>query len=112
MLARSELNALAQWCHGNAVSWMPAAADCGRPAMILERRDLERRGHRPSWKRLVLILEDEGFRLVTEKGETLASASDLPAVLDAVSDGARPAPPRAAPRREAARTQASAVFVF
>ena len=39
------------------------------------------------WQRMMLVLEKHEIRLENELGETLASASDLPALLDAVEGG-------------------------
>ena len=55
--------------------------------MMLEPRDAAR-----PWQRMMLILENHEIRLENELGETLASASDLPALLDAVEGGVADAP--------------------
>ena len=86
MLERSELQELAQWCHGHAIRWMPAAAAEGdRTAMILEANERQW-----GWHRVVLVLSDDGFSVLTEHGETVASASDLTAVLDTLIDATEP----------------------
>ena len=55
--------------------------------MMLEPRDAAR-----PWQRMMLILENQEIRLENELGETLASASDLPALLDAVEGGVADTP--------------------
>ncbi len=50
--------------------------------MMLKRRDAAR-----PWQRMMLVLDEGEMRLENELGETLASASDLPALLDAVEGG-------------------------
>ena len=50
--------------------------------MMLKPRDATR-----PWQRMLLVLEQGDLRLENEQGETLASASDLPALLDAVEGG-------------------------
>ena len=39
------------------------------------------------WQRMLVVLGEGELRLENELGETLASASDLPALLDAVEGG-------------------------
>jgi hypothetical protein len=50
--------------------------------MVLEARDAG-----GPWQRMLLLLERTELRLLNEMGETLASASGLPALLDAVDGG-------------------------
>ena len=55
--------------------------------MLLKPRDAGR-----PWQRMILVLAEGELRLENELGETLASASDLPALLDAVEGGVADAP--------------------
>ena len=55
--------------------------------MMLEPRDAAR-----PWQRMMLVLDKRELRLENELGETLASASDLPALLDAVEGGVAESP--------------------
>ena len=55
--------------------------------MMLKPRDAGR-----PWQRMMLVLDEGELRLENELGETLASASDLPALLDAVEGGIAEAP--------------------
>ena len=52
------------------------------PAMVL----IPSVARRP-WQTMLLVLQGAEMRLENELGETLASASDLPALLDAVDSG-------------------------
>ena len=94
MLGGIELRALSTWCGRQDLSWTPAECEQGRPMMLLKPRDAGR-----PWQRMILVLAENEIRLENELGETLASASDLPALLDAVEGGVADAPvpsPRAA----------------
>ena len=55
--------------------------------MMLKPRDAGR-----PWQRMILVLDTAELRLENELGETLASASDLPALLDAVEGGVADTP--------------------
>ncbi len=55
--------------------------------MMLEPRDATQ-----PWQRMMLVLDNQEIRLENELGETLASASDLPALLDAVEGGVGDSP--------------------
>jgi hypothetical protein len=72
--------------------WTPARTDDGAPALLLERRG------RPAGESMMVVLNDDGFRLVDSNGDLLASASDLPALLDAVDGGVAEPPRRRAER--------------
>jgi len=87
MLGRGALRALATWCAARGMRWMPARTDDGSPALLLERRG------QPPAEAMLVVLHDGGFWLVDASGEVLASASDLPALLDAL-DGGVAEPPR------------------
>jgi hypothetical protein len=87
MLGRGALKALAVWCAARGMRWTPARTDDGAPALLLERRG------QPTADTMLVIINDDGFRLVDANGELLASASDLPSLLDAL-DGGVAEPPR------------------
>ena len=87
MLGGIELRALSTWCGRHDMSWSPAESDQGPPTMMLKPRDAGR-----PWQRMMLVLAEGELRLENELGETLASASDLPALLDAVEGGVADAP--------------------
>jgi len=83
--------------------WTPARSDDGAPALLLQRRG------QPTADALLVVLDEDGFRLADTAGEVLASASDLPALLDALDGGvAEPLRRRAA---RAAPTGAHAALV-
>ena len=82
MLEVAELRTLSSWCRVHAFHWAHTACDDGLGAMTLEMSS-----PRHLVQRMTLILRDDGFYLVDNKGETLAAASDLRAVLDALDGG-------------------------
>ena len=82
MLGGIELRALNTWCGRRDISWSPAGSEDGPPVMMLQQREGGR-----AWQRMMLVLDTTELRLENELGETLASASDLPALLDAVEGG-------------------------
>jgi hypothetical protein len=61
--------------------WMPARTDDGSLALLLERRG------QALAEAMLIVLHDTGFWLLDSSGEILATASDLPALLDAVDGG-------------------------
>ena len=87
MLDGAELRALSLWCGKRDLSWTPAESEHGPPTMLLKPRDPSR-----PWQRMILVLEQGELRLENELGETLASASDLLALFDAVEGGIAEAP--------------------
>jgi hypothetical protein len=98
MLGRHALKALAVWCASRGMRWTPARTDDGTPALLLERRA------QPTAESMLVILNDDGFRLVDANGELLASASDLPSLLDALDGGVAEPPRRRADRPAVAST--------
>lgn len=87
MLDVSELRALTTWCQERALSWSPLQGDAGDDVMMLESGE-----SRSGARRMFLFQKEGDFRLENAKGELLAKASDLPAVLDAVDGGVGEAP--------------------
>lgn len=61
--------------------WIPGRSDRGRDALLLERRG------RGTSEPLLLVLHAAELCLMDTAGQVLASASDLPALLDAVDRG-------------------------
>lgn len=102
MLNRSELRTLTAWCVQRDLRWTPAQPIGGVAAMLLEPQI-----SRVPWQRMLLVFDEPDMRLETELGETLASASDLPALLDAVDGGV--AEPPALYHRAVARLPFAAV---
>ena len=82
MLGKTDLRALSRWCVGRDLSWTPGRPEDGAEVMMLQPRDA-----RYPWQRIMVVLESPEIRIENELGETLASASDLPALLDAVDGG-------------------------
>ena len=82
MLDTTELRTLTAWCAQRDLRWTPAQPDGGVSTMLLEPR-----AARVPWQRMLLVFDEPDMRLENELGETLASASDLPALLDAVDGG-------------------------
>ncbi len=91
ILERSELLALSAWCSRRDMSWSVATAEDHRPAMLLTPRDAGR-----PWQSMLLVLAAGDMRLHDEVGEVLATASDLPALLDALDGGVAEQPLRQA----------------
>ena len=96
MLGRSALRAVAARCTGRGMRWTPARSDDGSPALLLERRG------QPAAEAMLVLLRDDGFWLVDGNGDALASASDLPALLDALDGGVAETPRRKPERQSAA----------
>jgi hypothetical protein len=82
MFDRSELKVLAAWCRNHDLSWMPSGSEDAGATLVLQPH-----GSCGAWERMLLIPGEDGYTLVTEDGQTLASASDLPALLDALDGG-------------------------
>ena len=82
MLDGCDLRALSAWCEERNLSWSVAPSGAGHSEMVIEPRDAVH-----SWQRMRLVLALPELRLENEAGETLARASDLPALLDAVDGG-------------------------
>ncbi len=80
MVDGATMRALNAWCGRRELVW--SAPSGGRPVMTLRPANA---GH--PWQGRVLVLDGPELRLENERGETLASASDLPALLDAVDGG-------------------------
>ncbi len=89
-LGGSDLRLLTAWCGRRDMSWSVADAALDGPAMALIPRDARR-----PWQSMLLVLHRGEIRLQNEMGETLASASDLPALLDAVDGGVAEPPSHA-----------------
>ncbi len=81
MQSASEVRTLSNWCHARAFRWLAVGGPEVR-GMLLEPAT----GQRP-WQRVRLLSDPDGWRLEDELGETLAKASALPALLDAVDGG-------------------------
>lgn len=70
---------LLRWCRTHRVPWSDAAAPAGGAAIVLHAV--------PGRMTLRLVSEASGVRLETIGGETLAAASGVQALLDAVDAG-------------------------
>lgn len=86
MLKNGALRALASWCAARSTRWVPAQTDDGRPGLLLERR-----GRTPA-EAVLVVPHQGGYRLVDGAGDVLASASALPALLDALDGGVAETP--------------------
>ena len=96
MLTRAELLLLADWCRARRMTCIPArAADGaeGAAALLLQRPGREADA-------MLLVVEARERRLLDGAGLQLATASGLPALLDAVDGGVADLP--AAPNLPAA----------
>ena len=88
MLDGPMIRVLNAWCGGRGLSWS-AAHRTGAGAAIL----LRPAGFGRPWRRMMLVWDAGELRLEDEYGDTLASASNLPALLDAMDGGVADAPP-------------------
>ncbi len=80
LLERSDLRLLAAWCQPRGIAWTPAAAHHAGAALWLL----------PSGRgaeAMMLVVDRAELRLLDAAGQELATASDLPALLDAVDGG-------------------------
>ncbi len=82
MFDTADLRVLSIWCSQNRMSWMPGRSDDGEGGLLL-RGSVTR--HMPA--ELLLLIGQPELRLVDGGGETMASASTLPALLDALDAG-------------------------
>ena len=82
MLDTADLRTLSLWCRQHRMSWMPGCSDTGEGGLLL-RGAIGRR----ATTELLLLTEQPELRLVCEGGETMASASTLQALLDALDAG-------------------------
>ena len=82
MLGRGELQALTAWCARRGLGWAPASQSTSRGGIVLHGRSPDR-----PWQGMMLVQLNAGYCLENEAGETLATASSLAAVLDALDGG-------------------------
>ncbi len=82
MLAATDLQTLTAWCRQRTMSWQALRVDVAATTLVLE----PARPARP-WQRMCLRAGEWGYMLEDEAGQTLARASDLPALLDALDGG-------------------------
>ncbi len=82
MLDTADLRTLSLWCRQHRMSWMPGCSDSGEGGLLL-------RGvaARCPTTELLLLTDQRELRLIGDGGETMASASTLPALLDALDAG-------------------------
>ena len=88
MLTPIDLKMLTLWCGSRAMRWLPLRAGADTAELLLEPLAASR-----PWQRMRLCASDSGFLLADEAGQTLATASDLPALLDALDGGVADAAP-------------------
>ncbi len=82
MLSATELQCLSQWCRQQGLSWRPALADDGAPAVMLTPARLG--AAQPC---LMLVDTSHEWRLLDACGEPMAAASRLGLLLDALDGG-------------------------
>jgi|GEM_PF-4842047 len=80
MLDQADRTVLVRWCRTRHVTWAALSGAPEHPVISL----LAEEG---PWAALRLSHEPSGWMLATEGGETLAAASSLPALLDAMDAG-------------------------
>ncbi len=79
MLTTGDRVVLSRWCRARRVPGSTGSAKAGAPAVTLHAV--------PGRMLLRIMIEADGMRLETETGDTLAAASGLLALLDAVDAG-------------------------
>ncbi len=82
MLSATELQCLSHWCRQQGLSWRPALADDGAPALMLTPA---RVGVAQSC--MMLVDTPHEWRLLDGYGEPMAAASRLGLLLDALDGG-------------------------
>jgi hypothetical protein len=82
MLGAADLRLLSGWCRRHRMSWLPGCADDGEPGLLLL---AHASGH--WWEQLLLLTDAPELRLMDRGGAIMATASDLPALLDALEAG-------------------------
>ena len=82
MFDTADLRQLSLWCRRHRMSWMPGCSDAGEGGLLLRGG-----GHRRAAAGMLLLTGQPELRLLAESGETVASASSLPALLDALDAG-------------------------
>lgn len=99
MLDSGDLRLLSRWCRARSLHWQPGVADDGRPALLLfgEPRN-----------NMMLLADDDEWRLLDAPGDVLAAASGLAELLDALDAGV--GEPAQISRREG--VQAPELLVF
>lgn len=84
MMDVEELKLLARWCGARRLSWQPAITGLGETAVMLSRR----MAGAMDWGSLAMVvIDDEGFRLLDAQDEMLAEGSSLVGLLDAIDAG-------------------------
>ena len=107
MLDTVELKTPAAWCRGRGLRFLPLRVGAEETVILFEPNEATL-----PWQRMKLILDDDGFRVCDELDDPLASASDLPALLDALDGGvAEPVRADAATFRAAAPILAQSLLL-
>ncbi|MCW3477612.1 hypothetical protein [Limobrevibacterium gyesilva] len=87
MLDPADLQILARWCRARRLGWRRKSGPAAGHVL------LEPLMAAAPWQGMLLVAGVDGYLLQDATGETLAFASDLPALLDAVDAGVAE-PPR------------------
>ena len=82
MLRTMDFQALGAWCQAHDMTW--SASQCGGADLTVT---LEPEGWSRHGQRMRLVVNEPGLRLEDARGEAVACASDLPALLDAMDSG-------------------------
>ncbi len=77
-----DLQHLTRWCAARHLLWQPSRTEQGLPAILLRPHARQR-----PWQDMLLVEDDEGVTLIDNTGDLLASASEIPALLDALDAG-------------------------
>ncbi len=81
MIDTEDLRRLSDWCTARRLTWQPARTDRGEPAVLLSQRS------GGLWGSTLVVIDDDGYRLLDTADETLAAGSSLVGLLDALDGG-------------------------
>ncbi len=88
MLRTMDFQALGLWCQAHDMTWSASQHGGEDLTVVLEPHVRSRH-----WQRMRLVVNEPDLRLEDARGEAVACASDLPALLDAMDSGVADPPP-------------------
>jgi hypothetical protein len=81
MIDPEDLRRLTDWCAARQLTWQPARTEHGEPALLVSRKS------GVSWGSTIVVIDDDGFRLMDTHDDILAAGSSLVGLLDALDGG-------------------------
>jgi hypothetical protein len=83
MIDTHELHSLTRWCASRRLRWLPVRTDAGEAAIQISAQT-----GRLAWSDMLLVADaEDDVSLVDAAGQIIATASDVPALLDALDAG-------------------------